>query len=105
MFRDLASARLVTIDGFGHTELLNGNPATCAAHYKVSYLTTGALPPVGDICSQKPSSWSDLSPSPVADQQICATEVISQKAARPQCRHGRRQPGPGRYAHRRRRPS
>jgi pimeloyl-ACP methyl ester carboxylesterase len=54
MTRDLASARLLTINGFGHTELLNGNPSACAAHYEVSYLTTGALPPAGTVCSQNP---------------------------------------------------
>jgi pimeloyl-ACP methyl ester carboxylesterase len=54
MTHDLASARLLTIDGFGHTELLNGNPSACAAHYEVSYLTTGALPTADAVCSQNP---------------------------------------------------
>ena len=54
MTHDLASARLLTIDGFGHTELLNDNPSTCATHYEVSYLTAGALPPAGTVCSQNP---------------------------------------------------
>jgi hypothetical protein len=50
MTRDLAHARLLTIDGFGHTE--TDNPSTCATNYEVSYLTTGALPPAGTICTQ-----------------------------------------------------
>ncbi|HEV7451135.1 MAG TPA: alpha/beta fold hydrolase [Pseudonocardiaceae bacterium] len=52
MTRDLARARLLTIDGFGHTELLNNNPSTCATNYEVNYLTTGALPPAGTVCAQ-----------------------------------------------------
>jgi pimeloyl-ACP methyl ester carboxylesterase len=50
MTRDLAHARLLTIDGFGHTE--TDNPSTCATNYEVSYLTTGALPPAGTVCTQ-----------------------------------------------------
>lgn len=50
MTRDLARARLLTIDGFGHTEL--PNPSTCAIDYEVSYFTTGALPPAGTVCQQ-----------------------------------------------------
>jgi hypothetical protein len=46
--RDLADARLLTIDQFGHTEGLN--PSTCATTYEVSYLTAGALPPAGTAC-------------------------------------------------------
>ena len=34
MTRDLARARLLTIDGFGHTEL--PNPSTCAIGYEVA---------------------------------------------------------------------
>jgi pimeloyl-ACP methyl ester carboxylesterase len=50
MSGDLASARLLTVHGFGHTE--NLNPDTCATDYEVSYLETGALPPAGTICQQ-----------------------------------------------------
>jgi pimeloyl-ACP methyl ester carboxylesterase len=50
MTRDLARARLLTIDGFGHTEL--ANPSTCAINDEVSYFTTGALPPAGTVCAQ-----------------------------------------------------
>jgi pimeloyl-ACP methyl ester carboxylesterase len=50
MSRDLGRARLLTVDGFGHTELQN--PSTCATSYEVSYLTTGALPPAGTVCAQ-----------------------------------------------------
>ena len=46
----LARARLLTVDGFGHTETLN--PSTCATDYETRYLLTGALPPVGTVCRQ-----------------------------------------------------
>jgi hypothetical protein len=57
MTRDLASARLLTIDGFGHTEF--DNPSSCATAHEVAYLTTGALPPTGTVCTQ------DRTPFPV----------------------------------------
>ena len=47
---DLARARLLTIDGYGHTEF--ANPSTCATNDLVRYLLTGALPPKGTICRQ-----------------------------------------------------
>jgi pimeloyl-ACP methyl ester carboxylesterase len=46
----LASARLLTVAGYGHTELLN--PSNCAARYESRYLLTGALPPAGTVCRQ-----------------------------------------------------
>lgn len=50
MSRDLARARLLTIEGYGHTEALN--PSTCAISYATSYMLTGALPPVGTVCKE-----------------------------------------------------
>ena len=50
MSRDLASARLLTIDGFGHTEFQN--PSGCATGYEVGYLLAGTLPPAGLTCPQ-----------------------------------------------------
>ena len=50
MSRELGRARLLTIDGFGHTAFLN--PSTCAADYETSYLQTGALPAAGTVCQQ-----------------------------------------------------
>lgn len=50
MSRDLARARLLTVNGFGHTE--NLNPDTCATSYEIRYLETGALPPAGTVCPQ-----------------------------------------------------
>ena len=50
MAHDLARARLLTVRGYGHTEV--SNPSTCATNYELSYLQTGALPPAGAICQQ-----------------------------------------------------
>ncbi len=50
MSRDLARARLLTIDGYGHTEL--DNPSTCATGYETRYLLTGALPPPRTVCTE-----------------------------------------------------
>jgi hypothetical protein len=48
MSRDLARARLLTVNEFGHTASLN--PNTCFMNYEMRYLTAGALPPAGAIC-------------------------------------------------------
>jgi pimeloyl-ACP methyl ester carboxylesterase len=48
--RDLARARLLTVDEYGHTE--TSNPDTCATDYEIRYLLTGALPPPRTVCKQ-----------------------------------------------------
>jgi len=50
MSRDLARARLLTVDEYGHTE--TANPDTCATDYEIRYLLTGALPPPRTVCKQ-----------------------------------------------------
>jgi pimeloyl-ACP methyl ester carboxylesterase len=50
MSHDLARAGLLTVQGYGHTEA--NNPSTCALNYELSYLQTGALPPVGTVCQE-----------------------------------------------------
>jgi pimeloyl-ACP methyl ester carboxylesterase len=50
MSRDLARARLLTVDGYGHTT--GSNPSTCAFGDMINYTLTGALPPPGTICQQ-----------------------------------------------------
>jgi pimeloyl-ACP methyl ester carboxylesterase len=56
MAHDLARARLLTVDGWGHTEFLN--PSSCAQAYESAYLIDGTLPPVGATCQpdQRPFS-------------------------------------------------
>lgn len=48
--RELADARLLTVDGFGHTVFLN--PSGCAARAQVAYLLDGTLPAPGTVCPQ-----------------------------------------------------
>jgi pimeloyl-ACP methyl ester carboxylesterase len=50
MSRDLARARLLTVDGYGHTEA--SNPSACATYYEIRYLLTGALPPPRTVCQE-----------------------------------------------------
>ncbi len=50
MARTLSRARLLTVEGYGHTALLN--PSKCANDYVAAYFTTSALPPEGTVCQQ-----------------------------------------------------
>ena len=50
LVRELGKARLLTVEGFGHTELLN--PSQCAGQFESSYLIDGTLPPEGTVCQQ-----------------------------------------------------
>ncbi len=55
MSRELARARLLTVDGYGHTEL--ANPSTCAARFETRYLLDGVLPPLGTVCPENASPF------------------------------------------------
>ena len=50
MAQDLADARLLIVNGFGHTVLIN--PSRCAQDRIAAYLIDGALPPAGATCFQ-----------------------------------------------------
>ena len=50
MARQLARARLLTVDGYGHTVL--ENPSTCANRHVERYLIDKVLPPKGTRCAQ-----------------------------------------------------
>jgi pimeloyl-ACP methyl ester carboxylesterase len=50
MAHDLADARLLTVNGFGHTAALN--PSTCVNQIEDDYFVAGALPPAGTVCQQ-----------------------------------------------------
>ena len=58
MARLLARARLLTVDGYGHTSLTN--PSACANGYASRYFIAKTLPPQGTRCKQdlKPFSGS-----------------------------------------------
>jgi TAP-like protein len=47
MSRELAHARLLTVDGYGHTT--GENPSTCTINDLVGYTITGALPAPGTV--------------------------------------------------------
>jgi pimeloyl-ACP methyl ester carboxylesterase len=46
----LPGARLITVKGYGHTEL--ANPSTCAQNLIAAYLVNGVLPSRGATCAQ-----------------------------------------------------
>ena len=50
MARELANSVLLTVEGYGHTVLLN--PSRCAQQHEDDYLVSLALPPLGTICQQ-----------------------------------------------------
>jgi pimeloyl-ACP methyl ester carboxylesterase len=61
MADELARARLLTVDGYGHTALLN--PSACAIAYESSYFVDGTLPPPGIVCQQDQQPFT-TSPAP-----------------------------------------
>jgi pimeloyl-ACP methyl ester carboxylesterase len=50
MAHELARARLLTVEGYGHTVL--ENPSACANRYESRYFIDGAMPPAGTTCRQ-----------------------------------------------------
>jgi pimeloyl-ACP methyl ester carboxylesterase len=50
MARYLGRARLLTVDGYGHTAILN--PSTCVNDYESGYFVAGTLSPTGTVCQQ-----------------------------------------------------
>ncbi|MGE3295423.1 MAG: alpha/beta hydrolase [Geminicoccaceae bacterium] len=50
MVRALANARLLTLEGYGHTALINHS--SCIDRHVIRYLIRGTLPPVGATCTQ-----------------------------------------------------
>ena len=56
MSHELADARLLTVDGYGHTAL--ANPSNCVATAEDSYFVTGTLPPPGTVCHQNALPFS-----------------------------------------------
>jgi hypothetical protein len=52
----LARARLLTVDGYGHGA--QGNPSACATRYINRYLIRTKLPPQGTRCRQDQQPFS-----------------------------------------------
>ncbi|MGY3205377.1 alpha/beta hydrolase [Streptomyces sp. TE5632] len=61
MVKELADARLLTNDGYGHTALIN--PSSCVKAHESRYLIDGTLPPVGTTCRQDVPPFS--APKPI----------------------------------------
>ena len=57
MARELARARLLTVDGYGHGVL--ANQSLCASRYISRYLIDKALPPTGAVCQQDQKPFSE----------------------------------------------
>jgi len=57
MAEKLGRARLLTMDGYGHTALLN--PSACVNRYEGRYFLTGTLPPKGTSCAQDGAPFGD----------------------------------------------
>ena len=56
MAEELADGHFLTVNGFGHTELLN--PSQCAKDHVASYLIDGTVPPEGTECAQDRSPFA-----------------------------------------------
>ncbi|MEU8467954.1 alpha/beta fold hydrolase [Streptomyces sp. NPDC029006] len=65
MAGELADARLLTHEGYGHTALLN--PSSCVKAHESRYLVDGALPPAGTTCRPDTPPFADAAPQPFAD--------------------------------------
>ncbi|MGX1507024.1 UNVERIFIED_CONTAM: pimeloyl-ACP methyl ester carboxylesterase [Streptomyces graminofaciens] len=61
MAEELADARLLTLDGHGHTALLN--PSSCVQAHVSRYLLDGTLPPLGTTCRQDTPPFPAPKPS------------------------------------------
>lgn len=60
MVKQLANARLLTVNGYGHTAFLN--PSACASAAEVAYLIHGTLPPQGTVCKQDTAPFAATTP-------------------------------------------
>ncbi|PBC76185.1 pimeloyl-ACP methyl ester carboxylesterase [Streptomyces sp. TLI_235] len=60
MAKELANARLLTNNGYGHTALFN--PTSCIQAHESRYLVDGTLPPPGTVCEADTSPFSRSKP-------------------------------------------
>jgi pimeloyl-ACP methyl ester carboxylesterase len=57
MSQALGRTRLLTVDGYGHTALIN--PSACVNRYEARYFVSGVLPPKGARCAQDEVPFGD----------------------------------------------
>jgi hypothetical protein len=67
MSHELADARLLTVDGYGHTALVN--PSSCVAAAKDSYFVTGTLPRPAP-CATRTRSRSPADAGPPLSKRV-----------------------------------
>ncbi|MEV1050074.1 alpha/beta fold hydrolase [Streptomyces sp. NPDC059017] len=60
MTRQLANARLLTVEGYGHSSVVN--PSLCVDDHERRYLVDGVLPPPGAVCRQDVRPFSESRP-------------------------------------------
>ncbi|SDN14674.1 alpha/beta hydrolase [Streptomyces wuyuanensis] len=60
MTRQLANARLLTVEGYGHSSVVN--PSLCVDDHERRYLVDGVLPPEGTTCRQDVRPFSESRP-------------------------------------------
>ncbi|MFI6289524.1 alpha/beta hydrolase [Streptomyces sp. NPDC051018] len=72
MVRELVNARLLTLNGYGHTAL--GNPSSCVQEYESRYFIDGTLPPAGTVCDQDTAPFP--SPGPPGGQDAPAVRPV-----------------------------
>ncbi|MGW7100020.1 alpha/beta hydrolase [Streptomyces sp. NPDC054838] len=81
MAAELAGARLLTLDGYGHTAL--DNPSACVQRHVVRYVLTGALPPVGARCAQDTPPFGAAPARPSGAAPIRPAEPVTLRQQRP----------------------
>lgn len=71
--RTIPGARLLSVNGYGHTSL---QTSVCADTYTASYLISGALPPAGTVCQPDRQPFDPL-PGSAAEAAAARTAVVT----------------------------
>ncbi|MEU3174478.1 alpha/beta hydrolase [Streptomyces sp. NPDC007000] len=88
MAEELRDARLLAVDGYGHTAL--DNPSACVGRHAVRYFLTGALPPEGARCTQDLPPFVERIPgTPSGPVQAAASGTAPTPVPEPALPYGR----------------
>ena len=74
MARELADARLLTLNGYGHTAL--HNPSNCVGRHAVRYFLSGVLPPRRAACEQDTPPFTEPNAS-TAPGKLTGAHVLT----------------------------
>jgi hypothetical protein len=66
---DLARARLLTLDGWGHTSF---GKSSCILAFEIGYLVAGQLPPAGTVCRPDVGPFGPISTADALRQERIA---------------------------------